>query len=132
MDDEKRWLGYVLFLIAGSGLIAIARAMSLTFVAIKLQQSFGLNPAAVGAILGIGPLLGAITAPFAGSFSDKVGRKSVLAITLLSMAIALVGMGIAQSVMAFCLAQVVSAVAIAVYEPISRALMSDVCPERLR
>lgn len=132
MDDEKRRLGYVLFLIAGSGLIAIARAMSLTFVAIKLQQSFGLNPAAVGAILGIGPLLGAITAPFAGSFSDKVGRKSVLAITLLSMAIALVGMGIAQSVMAFCLAQVVSAVAIAVYEPISRALMSDVCPERLR
>jgi MFS family permease len=132
MDDENRRLRYVLFLIAGSGLIAIARAMSLTFVAIKLQQSFGLNPAAIGAILGVGPLLGAITAPFAGSFSDKAGRKSVLAITLLSMAIALVGMGIAQSVMAFCLAQVVSAVAIAVYEPISRALMSDVCPERLR
>lgn len=132
MDDENRRLGYVLFLIAGSGLIAIARAMSLTFVAIKLQQSFGLNPAAIGAILGAGPLLGAITAPFAGSFSDKAGRKSVLAITLLSMAIALVGMGIAQSVMAFCLAQVVSAIAIAVYEPISRALMSDVCPERLR
>ncbi|MDY0884335.1 hypothetical protein ACFPL7_00895 [Dongia soli] len=38
MDNEKRRLSYVLFLIAGSGLIAIARAMSLTFVAIKLQH----------------------------------------------------------------------------------------------
>lgn len=132
MSDEKQRLNYVLFLVAGAGLVNVARAMTLSFLAIKLQQSFGLGPAMIGMLLGIGPLVGAVAAPFAGSLSDKVGRKTVLTLTLLSMALAMVGMGVAQTVLAFCLAQIVAAVAIAINEPISRALMSDVCPEPLR
>jgi MFS family permease len=132
MEHEKQRLNYVLFLIVSTGLVSIARSMSLAFLAIKLQQSFGLSPAMIGALLGVGPLLGALAAPFAGSLSDKVGRKSVLIITLLAMALSLSGMGMAQTVTAFCLAQIVSAIAVAIYEPITRALMSDVCPEPLR
>lgn len=132
MEPEKQRLNYVLFLIAGSGLVTIARAMTLSFLAIKLQQSFGLGPAMIGALLGAGPLIGAIVAPFAGSLSDRVGRKMVMTLTLISMAFALVGMGLAETVLAFCLAQIVAAVAVAIYEPISRALMSDACPEPLR
>lgn len=132
MEYEKQRLNYVQFLIMGSGLVTIARAMTLSFLAIKLQQSFGLGPAMIGALLGAGPLVGAIAAPFAGSLSDRVGRITVLTLTLLSMAFALVGMGLAETVLAFCLAQIVAAVAVAIYEPISRALMSDVCPEHVR
>ncbi|TCQ74457.1 putative MFS family arabinose efflux permease [Ochrobactrum sp. BH3] len=120
---------YIFFLIASSGLVTIARAMTLSFLAIKLQQSFDLGPATIGALLGAGPLVGAIAAPFAGSLSDKVGRKAVLTLTLVSMALALVGIGIAETVFAFCIAQMTAAVAVAIYEPISRALMSDICPE---
>ena len=86
----------------------------------------------IGALLGIGPLVGAVAAPFAGSLSDRVERKTVLTLTLLSMALSLVGMGLAESVLAFCIAQIVAAIALAIYEPISRALMSDVCPQPLR
>ena len=75
-------MNYALFLIAGSGLVTIARAMTLAFLAIKLQQSFGLGPAAIGAFLGLGPLLGAVVAPFAGSISDRVGRKMMLTETM--------------------------------------------------
>lgn len=132
MDHEKQRLNYVLFLVAGAGLVNVARAMTLSFLAIKLQQSFGLGPAMIGVLLGIGPLVGAVAAPLAGSLSDKVGRKTVLTLTLLSMALAMVGMGIAETVLAFCLAQIVAAVAIAINEPVSRALMSDVCPEPMR
>ncbi|RCS23722.1 MFS transporter [Phyllobacterium salinisoli] len=132
MGHQKQRLNYVFFLIAGSGLVTIARAMTLSFLAIKLQQSFGLGPAMIGALLGIGPLVGAVAAPFAGSLSDRVGRKTVLTLTLVSMALALVGMGLAETVLAFCLAQIVAAVAVAINEPISRALLSDVCPEPLR
>lgn len=132
MGTEKQRLNYVLFLIAGAGLVSVVRAMTLSFLAIRLQQSFGLGPAMIGALLGVGPLVGAVVAPFAGSLSDKVGRKTVLTLTLLSMALALVGMGAAETVFAFCLAQIVAAVAVAINEPISRALMSEVCPERLR
>ncbi len=132
MTYDRQRLNYVLLLIAGSGFVTIARAMTRSFLAIKLQQSFGLGPAMIGALLGIGPLLGALTAPFAGTLSDRVGRKTVLVLTLLSMALALVGMGLAETVVAFCIAQIAAAVALAIYEPISRALMSDVCPEPLR
>jgi len=132
MASEKQRLNYVLFLIAASGLATIARAMSLTYLVIKLQSFFGLGPATIGILLGIGPLLGAIAAPFAGSLSDRIGRKAVLIATLLAMTVALVAMGLVETLAAFCIAQVISAVAIAVYEPISRALMSDVCPEPLR
>ncbi|MGX5720702.1 MFS transporter [Shinella zoogloeoides] len=132
MAHEKQRLNYVLFLIAGAGLVNVARAMTLSFLAIKLQQTFGLGPAMIGMLLGIGPLVGAVVAPFAGSLSDKVGRKTVLTLTLLSMALAMVGMGVAETVIAFCIAQVVAAVAVAINEPVSRALMSDVCPEPLR
>ncbi|MBB3387301.1 hypothetical protein FHT82_000021 [Rhizobium sp. BK275] len=55
MRHDNQRLSYVLFLIAGSGLVTIARAMTLSFLAIKLQQSFGLGPAMIGALLGIGP-----------------------------------------------------------------------------
>jgi MFS family permease len=132
MEHEKQRLNYVLFLVAGAGFVNVARAMTLSFLAIKLQQSFGLGPAMIGVLLGIGPLVGAIAAPFAGSLSDKVGRKTVLTLTLLSMALAMAGMGIAETILAFCLAQIVAAVAVAINEPVSRALMSDVCPEPMR
>ncbi|GGG23071.1 MULTISPECIES: MFS transporter [Rhizobium] len=132
MKQKRQRPNYVLFLVAGSGLVTIARAMTLSFLAIKLQQSFGLGPATIGALLGIGPLLGAVAAPIAGSFSDRVGRRTMLTLSLLSMALALIGMGLAKTVMAFCIAQIVSAVALAIYEPVSRALMSDVCPQPLR
>ena len=128
IDQDGRRRNYVFFLIAGAGLATTARGMTLSFLAIKLQQSFGLSPAAIGALLGIGPLLGAVIGPFAGSLSDRIGRKAVLTATLVAMAVSLVGMGLADTVVTFCLAQIASAIAIAIYEPISRALMSDVCP----
>jgi len=132
IDQDGRRRNYVFFLIAGAGLATTARGMTLSFLAIKLQQSFGLSPAAIGALLGIGPLLGAMVGPFAGSLSDRIGRKAVLTVTLVAMAVSLVGMGLADTVVTFCLAQIASAIAIAIYEPISRALMSDVCPEPTR
>ncbi|MBF9234305.1 MFS transporter [Microvirga alba] len=119
-------------LITGAGITAVARGMSLTFLALKLQQEFGLNPGGIGALLGTGPLLGAIIAPFAGSLSDLVGRKAVLLVSLVSMSFALLGLGLANSILAFGAAQIVSAIAEAVYSPVSRALMSDASPPHLR
>ena len=122
----------VMLLIVGAGIVTVARAMSMTFLAIELQQGFGLGPAMIGFLLGIGPLLGAIAAPFAGSISDRIGRKAVLVLILMSIALAMIGMGLAGTVLVFCLAQTCAAVAIAIYGPISRALMSDICPEPVR
>lgn len=129
---EKTGRAIVLLLIAGSGMVAIARGMSLTFLAIRLQQDFALGPAAIGVLIGAGPLLGAAVSPFAGTISDRIGRRIVLTMALLFAGAGLVGLGLAQSVAAFALAHIVSSVAAAVYEPVSRALMSDAAPEKLR
>lgn len=129
---EKTGQAIVLLLIAGSGMVAIARGMSLTFLAIRLQQDFGLSPAMIGVLIGAGPLLGAAVSPFAGTISDRIGRRVVLVTALLFAGLGLVGLGLAQSVAAFALAHIVSSVSAAVYEPVSRALMSDAAPEKLR
>ena len=78
-----------LLLIAGSGVVTIAKGMSLTFLAIRLQRDFGLGPAGIGALIGAGPLLGAIVSPFAGTLSDRIGRKGVLTAALLMAGLAL-------------------------------------------
>jgi MFS family permease len=119
-------------LIVGSGFATVAKGMSLTFIAIRLQRDFGLGPMAVGVLIGVGPLLGAIVAPLAGTFSDRVGRRAVLVTALLLMSIGLAGLGLAPSIAAFAVSHVVSAVAGSVYEPVSRAFMSDASPEHLR
>ncbi|WP_378943399.1 MFS transporter [Mesorhizobium sp. ANAO-SY3R2] len=129
---EKTGQAIVLLLIAGSGMVAIARGMTLTFLAIRLQQDFGLGPAVIGMLIGAGPLLGAAASPFAGTISDRIGRRSVLTIALLFAGLGLIGLGLAQSVAAFAIAHIVSSVAAAAYEPVSRALMSDAAPEKLR
>lgn len=130
--SEKTGRLVALLLIAGSGVVTIAKGMSLTFLAIRLQADFGLNPASIGALIGAGPLLGAIVSPFAGTLSDRVGRKGMLTLALFMAGLALAGLGLAQSIAAFALAHIVSAVAAAVYEPVARALMSDAAPAHLR
>lgn len=122
----------VMFLIISAGLVTMARATSMTFLAVELQQAFGLGPAAIGFLLGIGPLLGAAASLLAGSLSDRVGRKPVLVLTLLAMSVAMVAIGLAHSLLVFSIAQIFGSVAIAVYAPLSRALLSDICPPRLR
>jgi MFS family permease len=122
----------IVFLVVGAGIVTTARAMSMTFLAIELQRKFGLGPAAIGFLLGVGPLLGAAIALFAGSMSDRVGRRPLLVLTLMAMAFAMIAIGLAGSVVLFCLAQTCAAIAIAIYGPLSRALISDICPEPLR
>lgn len=134
MGDEKTNPHVALSLVIGACLVTTARAMTLSFLAIKLQQTFGLGPAVIGFLLGLGPLIGAVAALFAGSISDRVGRRPVLTLALVLMAFAMIGLGLAETVFAFCLAQSSAAVAFSVYGSISRALLSDVCaePDRLK
>lgn len=132
MRAEVRLPSEALFLVVGIGIATTARAMTLSFLAIKLQQTFGLGPAMVGFLLGLGSLMGAIAAPLAGALSDKVGRKVVLTFVLATLAVAMAALAIAETVLLFCIAQSLASVAISIFVPISRALMSDVCPQPLR
>lgn len=97
MDEKPRRPRGVIFLVAGAGVVTVARAMSMTFLAIELHRAFGLRPAAIGIILGVGPLLGAVAAPFAGAVSDRIGRRPMLVVTLMAMALSMIGIGLARA-----------------------------------
>lgn len=122
----------VLFLVAGACAVTIARAMTLSFLAIKLQRDFDLGPAMIGFLLGAGSLLGAFVAPVVGALSDGLGRKKILALVLLTLATGMIALALAETVIVFCAAQVTTATAISLYGPMSRALMSDICTETVR
>ena len=122
----------VLFLVVGACVVTIARAMTLSFLAIKLDQDFRLSPTEIGFLLGAGPLIGAFTAPLVGALSDHWGRKATLTLVLIVLAIGMTALGLAETVVFFCIAQIVTVVAISVYGPMSRALMSDICLETVR
>jgi len=132
MGDQREVPNGVIFLVLGTGIVTTARAMTLSFLAIKLQQTFDLGPATIGFLLGLGPLMGAFASPIIGSLSDRQGRRVVLTVVLVSLAFAMLGLGLAETVLVFCIAQSLAAIAISIYTPISRALISDACPEPLR
>ncbi len=75
MWHEKQRLNYVLFLVAtGSGLVTIARATTLSFLAIKLQQSFRSWPGHDGwCAPGDRPLVGAVRGSFRGLKICRIG-----------------------------------------------------------
>jgi len=122
----------VLFLVVGACVVTIARAMTLSFLAVKLDQDFGLSPAKIGFLLGAGSLIGAFTAPIVGALSDDIGRRAILTLVLVTLAIGMIALGLAETVVFFCAAQVVTVAAISLYGPMSRAMMSDICAEPFR
>ncbi|WP_280136997.1 MFS transporter [Rhizobium sp. Root1212] len=132
MRRETRVPSEAIFLVVGTGIATTARAMTLSFVAIKLQQEFDVGPAMIGFLLGIGSLMGAVAAPLAGASSDKTGRRVVLTSVMIVVAIAMMALAFAETVLFFCAARALAAIGISIFGPISRALISDVCPEPLR
>ncbi|PYE30066.1 putative MFS family arabinose efflux permease [Rhizobium sp. PP-WC-1G-195] len=122
----------VLLLTVGTGFVTLTRAMTLSFLALKLQQTFGLTPMMIGFLLGFGSLTGAIAGPFGGALSDRTGRRVMLSLVLGKLSISTLVLGLAESVLLFSVAQCVAATAMSLYGPISRALMSDLCTERTR
>ncbi|MDP9839853.1 MFS family permease [Neorhizobium huautlense] len=115
----------VLFVIGGSFLISVARATSLTFVAITLHQDFAMTPGVIGLVLGTGPLLGALSAPFAGALSDAIGRKPVLVMILGMLSFSVTALGVVSNPLLYCIAYTAAAISLALFTPISRAIISD-------
>ncbi|WP_430440969.1 MFS transporter [Shinella sp.] len=132
MLRETRAPPGVLFLVVGACVVTTARAMTWSFLAIKLQQDYGLSPTKIGVLLGAGSLIGAVTAPLVGALSDSVGRKAILTFVFVTLSIGMAALGLAETVVSFFVAQVVTAVAISIYGPMSRAFLSDICVEPVR
>jgi MFS family permease len=115
----------ILFVVLASFGVSVARAMSLTFVAIVLQRDFAMEPMAIGLTLGLGPLLGAIAAPIAGAWSDAIGRKAILVLLLATLCLATIVLGLTDDLFVYLAAYTMATIAVSLFGPMVRAIIGD-------
>ncbi|MCY9660717.1 MFS transporter [Paenibacillus chondroitinus] len=83
-------------------------------------------------IVGLQPLCGIFVNLYAGSLSDKYGRKPMMLAALLIQAFAIGGYIFASHVWEFALISIVNGIGHAMYGPAANAQISDVVPEQKR
>lgn len=83
-------------------------------------------------IVGLQPLCGIFVNLYAGSLSDKYGRKPMMLAALLIQAFAIGGYIFASHVWEFALISIINGIGHAMYGPAANAQISDVVPEHKR
>lgn len=132
---EKVWKSYhpvVHLLMGGTVFVMLTQMMSMPFLAIYLSESTSLGPAAIGIIIGAGPLAGAIGGFFGGVLSDLFGRRVWLILSMLLMAVAFAGFVVVTHPLSLLLISVLKGLAGSFYGTVSKAMMGDLTPEEQR
>lgn len=83
-------------------------------------------------IVGLQPLCGIFVNLYAGSLSDKYGRKPMMLAALIIQAFAIGGYIFASHVWEFALISIINGIGHAMYGPAANAQISDVVPEHKR
>ncbi|MFB5674689.1 MDR family MFS transporter [Paenibacillus terreus] len=110
----------------------MAMSMSLPFLAIYLTQTLGASPSQTGFVTAVSSLAG-LTASFWGGYAaDRLGRKTVLLLSACGWAAVFAGFAAADQLWMFFAVNALNGVCRSVFEPASRALLSDVTPPEQR
>jgi len=123
----------VLWIFAVFGLALLARQMVNPFLPVLVAEVNGPAgvAAAIGLVVGVAALVGALFSPLAGALGDRVGFRRVLAASLLGGAAAAIGLTLARGLPALALASVaVAAFGAAVTSMVYTLLAVEVAPER--
>ncbi len=113
----------------------LARAgffMSLPFLGIYLHEAKGIDPATTGAILGVSFFVSTFAGFIGGTLSDRVGRFSLLLFSMVLWGMVFIGFALAESVWFFFVLNALNGLCRAVFEPIARALLTDVTSKEER
>lgn len=132
---KQAWLAYhpvVHLLMGGTVFVMLTQMMSMPFLAIYLSETTTLGPAAIGGIIGAGPLAGTFGGFLGGVLSDMFGRKRLMILSMLTMAISYMVFVMVSDPLALLLISLLKGLASSIYGTVSKALMGDVTPEDKR
>jgi MFS family permease len=124
-DSAKRFSSDVRLLIAGTGFVALARSMSMPFLAIYLTRQMGLNPGTIGLIIGLGALAATFGGLAGGSLSDRIGRRKTLFCALFFAGAGFFVLQFAASLIVIAILVIAIDFSEASFEPVCKALISD-------
>jgi MFS family permease len=119
-------------LLAGTLLSRLALFITLPYLSIHITNTLGAPPTITGLIVGAGPLCGIINAFLMGYVSDKIGRRRIMEISLITWSLAFLGFAFSSSLWQFLLCNMLYGASRSSFESVATALLSDVTVEENR
>ncbi|WP_066253610.1 MDR family MFS transporter [Neobacillus drentensis] len=136
MAKVKNYIGQfhpiVWVLLIGTVLSRGASFMTLPFLSIYLSRHMDLSPIVIGLTVGMSPLMGTVGGFIGGHLSDRFGRKPVMLISLLMVALVYYGFTVATGQGWFILLNALNGLCNSFFEPTSQALMADLTDKEKR
>lgn len=115
-------------IIIGTMFGRLVTSMSIPFLSIYLTQVLGASPTQTGFTVAVSSLAGVLVSFYGGYISDVIGRKIVMLVSVFGWACVFFGFAAAQHLWVFFLVNTLNGLCRAVFEPTSRALLSDITP----
>lgn len=119
-------------IIVGTMFGRMATSMSIPFLSIYLIKSMGASPAEAGMVVAVSSLIGVFASFYGGYISDRIGRKKVLLFSIFSWALVFIGFAVANQIWMFFVMNALNGLCRAVFEPTSRAMLSDITDPKNR
>ncbi|QWU18429.1 MFS transporter [Paenibacillus sophorae] len=115
-------------IIIGTMFGRLVTSMSIPFLSIYLTKVLGASPTQTGLTIAVSSLAGVSISFYGGYISDIIGRKKVMLVSIFSWASVFVGFAVAGHLWVFLIVNTLNGLCRAVFEPTSRALLSDITP----
>lgn len=115
-------------IIVGTIFGRMATSMSIPFLSIYLTQQMGASPTQTGIIVAVSALVGVFASFYGGYISDRIGRKKVLFMSVFGWALVFIGFALSDQIWLFFIMNALNGICRALFEPTSRALLSDITP----
>ncbi|HBU81966.1 MAG TPA: MFS transporter [Paenibacillus sp.] len=115
-------------IIVGTMFGRLVTSMSIPFLSIYLTQVLGATPTQTGVTVAVSSLAGVMVSFYGGYISDRIGRKKVMMVSVFGWACVFFIFSAAEHLWVFFVANTLNGLCRAVFEPTSRALLSDITP----
>lgn len=100
------------------------------FLAILLHEKFALGPANIGLILSVSAMVATLLGFYAGTLSDRYGRRNLLILGTAINTCAFALLALAESLSAFIVSITLCSIGRAIWEAPASALFGDLIPEQ--
>ncbi|WP_036722861.1 MDR family MFS transporter [Paenibacillus forsythiae] len=119
-------------IILGTLFSRVSTSMSIPFLSIYLTQVKHVSPAITGIIVGTSSLMGIFTSFYGGYLSDLFGRQRVLLFSAFAWSVVFALFFVANSVFLFFISNALNGICQSIFEPSSKALLSDISEDKNR
>ncbi|MBR2564587.1 MAG: MFS transporter [Paenibacillus sp.] len=113
-------------IIIGTMFGRLVTSMSIPFLSIYLTRVLEATPTQTGITVAVSSLAGVMVSFYGGYISDRIGRKIVMMVSVFSWAAVFFIFSAAEHLWVFFVANTLNGLCRAVFEPTSRALLSDI------